>query len=160
MSFELAKSYIEKKGYSENIIHFETSTATVELAAKALNVESGQIAKSLSFKDKDGNIIMVVMAGNVVIDNRKYKEYFNFKASMLNLDDVEEKVGHKVGGVCPFGIKNGIAVFMDKSLLRYVEVYPACGDQNNVLRLSVQQLFELSNAKDWIDVSKIREYNK
>ena len=156
MSYELAKDYIKSKGYENNIIHFDISTATVDLASQALGVKAGQIAKTLSFKDKDENAFLIVMAGDVGVDNKKFKEFFNFKATMLSVEEVEEKVGHAVGGVCPFGIKENINVYMDKSLERFSDVYPACVDSNNVLHLSVTQLYELSNAKNWVDISKLR----
>lgn len=157
MSFLVAEQYINNKGFSKNIIHFEISTATVDLAAKALNVSAGQIAKTLAFKDKDGKPFLVIMAGDYGVDNKKFKDQFNFKASMIKSDEVENLVGHAVGGVCPFGIKPDIDVFMDDSLKQYNEVFPACGDQFNVLHLTVNELFTLANAKNWINVSKARE---
>lgn len=153
MSTEKAKAYLEAKGFGDRIIIHENSCATVELAAAALGVDGARIAKSLTFM-VDGAAIMVVTAGNMKVDNAKYKAQFGTKAKMLTPAEVDELIGHSVGGVCPFGINDGVRVFLDESMKRFDVVYPACGGSNNTVRLTVDELEQLSNAEQWVDVCK------
>lgn len=153
MSFDLASSYLSHKGYGDRIKVFEQSSATVELAAIAVGTNPGNIAKSLTFMVNE-KPVMIVCAGDVKIDNSKYKQQFSTKAKMLTREEVEDLIGHAVGGVCPFGIKEGVQVYMDISLKQYDPIYPACGSGNSAVELHEEELVELSQSIGWIDVTK------
>ncbi len=152
MAIEKVKEYFKKYNMDNKIIEFNVSSATVELAAKALNTEEERIAKSLSFRLKD-KIILIVLAGDAKISNSKYKSTFKEKAHMLSFDEVNELVGHPVGGVCPFAINDGIEVYLDESLKRFETVFPACGSANSAIELTIKELEKYSNYISWIDVS-------
>lgn len=152
MSTERAREHIEKLGFGDRIITHEQSTATVELAAEALGVEGARIAKSLTFMANGP--IMVVTAGDMKVDNAKYKAEFGTKAKMLTAAEVDELIGHSVGGVCPFGINDGVRVFLDVSLKRFDVVYPACGGSNNAVKLAIDELWECAAPEKWVDVCK------
>lgn len=154
MSIERAKEYLKQWDLEEKILEFSTSSATVELAAKAAGCEEARIAKTLSFKDNEDNAFLVVAAGDRKIDNAKYKSAFGVKAKMLSFDEVEPRIGHAVGGVCPFGINEGIDVYFDESLKRFSTVFPACGSSNSAIELTPNQFFTVAKAKAWVDVSK------
>ncbi|TQR19383.1 YbaK/EbsC family protein [Psychrobacillus vulpis] len=153
MAIELVRDYFKELGIAYKILEFETSSATVELAAQALNVEPGRIAKTLSFKIED-HCILVVAAGDAKIDNPKFKATFGVKAKMLTPEEVLEQVGHAVGGVCPFGIPENVSVFLDESLKRFETVFPACGSSNSAIELTIEELYTYANGQGWIDVSK------
>lgn len=153
MSVEKVREYFKKYNIENRIQEFEESSATVELAAKALKCEPERIAKTLSFKIEDKPILIVV-AGDARIDNSKYKAQFGKKAKMLTQDEVLELIGHPVGGVCPFAINEGVDVYLDKSLKRFENVYPACGSSNSAIQLSIEELEKYSNYISWIDVCK------
>ncbi len=153
MSLERAKSYLKNYSLDENIIVLEESTATVELASHALGTKPERIAKTLSFL-VDSTPIVVVMAGDVKIDNHKYKECFKKKAKMLTPDEVETLIGHSIGGVCPFGLNDGVEIYLDDSLKRFETVFPACGTANSAIELSPSELDRITNNKGWIDVTK------
>lgn len=153
MSLEKAKEYLKKFNKENDILLFETSSATVELAAQAIGCKPELIAKSLSFKLKD-KIIIIVLAGDKKIDNAKFKATFGEKAKMLEFNEVEPLIGHAVGGVCPFGVNDGIVTYLDNSLKRFETVYPACGTSNSAIPLMVDELFTISNASDFVDVGK------
>lgn len=153
MSIEKAKAYLEEKGFGERIQIFDVSSATVELAALAVGTEPARIAKSLTFM-VDENPIMIICAGDTKIDNSKYKAYFHKKAKMFSREEVNSLIGHDVGGVCPFGIRAGVDVYLDVSLKRFDKVYPACGSANSAVGLSPEELEQLSACKEWIDVCK------
>ena len=153
MSLEKAKEYLKGYGLENNIMEFNTSSATVEEAAKALNCEEKEIAKTLSFLVNDEPILIVV-AGDKKIDNPKYKAEFNTKAKMITFDEVEGYTGHKPGGVCPFGIKENVKVYLDDSLKRFNVIYPACGSSNSAVKLTIEELEKVSNYEKWIDVCK------
>ena len=153
MSIEKVRAYFKPLGIEERIREFDVSSATVELAAVAVGVEGARIAKSLSFKVEDKPIIIVV-AGDAKVDNHKYKEQFHTKAKMLSPDEVTEMVGHSVGGVCPFGVKEGVAVYLDESLKRFDVVYPACGSASSAVKLTIPELETASGYLGWIDVCK------
>jgi len=153
MSLENVKKYFEKVGLADRIIVFEESSATVELAAKAIGCEPKQIAKSLSLL-VDGSPIIIIAAGNVKIDNQKFKAAFHQKAKMIPGDLVEEYIGHGPGGVCPFAVKPDVVIYMDVSLKQNEIVYPAAGSGNSAVRLSLKELEQLSNPKGWVDVCK------
>lgn len=153
MSLERARDHFRKFGMEERILELTSSSATVELAAAALHCEPGRIAKTLSFKTKEG-VILIVAAGDAKIDNKKFKDQFGQKAKMLDVQEAEGLVGHDIGGICPFGINPGIDVYLDLSLKRFQTVYPACGSSHSVIELSLEELEKCSNYKLWVDVCK------
>lgn len=153
MSFERAKEYLEARGYGDRIIVPETSSATVAQAAAALNCEPGMIAKTLSFLVED-RPVLILAEGMARIDNHKFKEYFHCKAKMIPTDMVEECVGHDIGGVCPFGVKEGVTVYLDESLKQHETVYPAAGNSQSAVRLSIADLEDCSGYTAWVDVCK------
>ncbi|KUO48936.1 MAG: EBSC protein [Desulfitibacter sp. BRH_c19] len=153
MAIERVREYFKKWGRDKDVLEFEVSSATVELAAKALAVEPARIAKTLTFKDGDG-AILIVAAGDTKIDNSKFKVEFACKAKMLNPEEVFEYTGHAVGGVCPFGLKNIMPVFLDISLKRFETVFPACGSSNSAIELTCSELEKFSMTKNWVDVCK------
>ena len=153
MSLQKAKEYLAQFNLADKIQEFNVSSATVELASKALNCEPGKIAKSLTFK-LDDKRIMILVAGDKRIDNRKYKNKFNKKAKMLTPDEAKTLIGHSVGGICPFGVNDGIEIYLDESLKDYSTVFPACGSSNSAIELSIEKLEEVVPYKEWIDISK------
>ena len=154
MSIEKVRNYFKKFNKDKDILEMEQSTATVELAALALETEEARIAKSLSFYDDDSAMIIVV-AGDAKIDNKKFKEEFGFKAKMLSPEDAVKYTGHAVGGVCPFALPENVKVFLDNSMKRFKTMFPACGSNNSAIELTLDELNELSNNEKWIDVCKI-----
>ncbi len=140
----------------DRVMEFDVSSATVDLAAQALGVEGARIAKTLSFKNGDG-CMLILAAGDARSDNKKFKEKFHFKAKMLTADEVLEMVGHPVGGVCPFGINEGIDVYLDVSMKRFTTVFPAVGSGSSAIELTLDELFQYSRALEWIDVCKLPE---
>ena len=159
MALEQAKKYLEEKGYGDRVKEFEVSSATVELAAAAVGVAPERIAKSLTFMTEDGPV-MILCAGDAKIDNPKYKAFFHTKAKMLSPEEVKECIGHEIGGVCPFGIKEGVKVYLDESLKRFDIVYPACGSSNSAVELNLAELEQLSGCLEFIDVCKGWEEEK
>lgn len=153
MSFDKAKKYLEEKGYADHIIELADSSATVQLAAQALGVEPGMIAKTLSFLNGD-KPILILAEGTARIDNHKYKDTFHVKAKMIPFDDVEQYIGHAPGGVCPFGINDGIAVYLDESLKKFDTVYPAAGNDHSAVKLTIAELEAVASAEGWVDVCK------
>ncbi|MDO5133317.1 MAG: YbaK/EbsC family protein [Eubacteriales bacterium] len=153
MSFEKASEYLRKRGLEDRILRPEASSATVELAAAAIGVTPGEIAKTLSFITKEGPVL-VIAEGTAKVDNRKYKDTFHTKAKMIGAQEVEALIGHAPGGVCPFGINEGVPVYMDESLRKYEVVYPAAGDDHSAVRLTVAELESASGAIGWVDVCK------
>ncbi len=153
MSIEKVKEYFTKFGIEEKILEFDASSATVELAAQAVGCEPARIAKTMSFMVNDVPIL-ILLAGDVKIDNPKFKAKFHTKAKMLSYDEVEPIIGHAVGGVCPFGINEGITVYLDESLKRFDSVFPAAGSSNSAIELTIPELEKYSNHCEWIDVSK------
>ena len=153
MSLEKAKKYLEEKGYADHIIELEESSATVQLAAEALGVEPGMIAKTMSFLQGE-KAVLILTEGTAKVDNHKYKDTFHVKAKMIPFGEVEEYIGHAPGGVCPFGIKEGITVYLDESLKRFETVYPAAGNDHSAVRLTIAELEDVAGACGWIDVCK------
>ena len=153
MSIEIVRSYFRDYGMENRILEFDSSSATVELAAQAVGCEPAHIAKTLSFLAGNEGML-IVAAGDAKVDNHKYKETFHTKAKMMTPDQAVELVGHAVGGVCPFGIKPGIKVYLDESLRRFDIVYPACGSANSAVRLSIPELESASKSSGWVDVCK------
>ena len=156
MSIERVRNYLSKWNLQDRIQEFAVSSATVELAAQALNVEGARIAKTLSYL-VDGGAILVVAAGDIRVDNRKFKDTFHTKAKMLTAEQASEMVGHAVGGVCPFGVNEGVKVYLDVSLKRFETVYPAAGSSNSAIELTIPELEELSGYTAWVDVAKDAE---
>ena len=154
MSIELVREYFRGFGIEDRILEFEVSSATVELAALAVGVEGARIAKTLSFLKKDGSCILIVAAGDARVDNARYKAYFGEKAKMLPHDAVPEYIGHAVGGVCPFAVNDGIAVYLDQSLQRFDTVFPACGSSNSAIELTIEELERYSGFSEWVDICK------
>lgn len=153
MAIEKVKDYFERLGIKHRIQEFDVSSATVELAAKALNCEPKRIAKTLSFM-VGNSPILIVTAGDARIDNSKYKSQFGTKACMLSPDQAENLIGHAVGGVCPFAVNTGVTIYLDKSLRRFESVFPACGSSNSAIELNIPELEKYSNYTDWVDVCK------
>ena len=156
MYIEKGRAYFRQFGMEDRVREFDVSSATVELAALALGVEGARIAKTLSFK-KDDSCILILAAGDARIDNHKFKDKFHMKAKMLAPEEVLSIVGHPVGGVCPFGINDGIDVYLDESLKRFETVFPAVGSANSAIELDLDELYKYSNAIEWIDVCKLPE---
>lgn len=153
MSLIKAKDYLKKFNLDNKIMEFDVSSATVEDAAKAINCKEEEIVKTLSFIVEDKPILIAV-AGDCKIDNSKFKAEFGTKAKMIPFENVEEMIGHAVGGVCPFGINKDVNVYLDESLKRFSTVYPACGSSNSAVKLTLEELEKTSNYKKWVDVCK------
>lgn len=157
MSIEKVKEYFKQYKIEDRILEFPVSSATVELAAQALNTEPCRIAKTLSFMVADYPIL-IVAAGDAKVDNKKYKAYFGAKAKMLSPDEVIEKIGHAIGGVCPFAINEGVRVYLDESIKRFETIFPACGSSNSAIELTPDELEKYSSFfVEWIDVCKLPE---
>jgi len=154
MAIERVREYFKSFGMEDRIQEFEVSSATVALAAQALNCEESRIAKTLSFH-LDEQVILIVAAGDAKIDNSKYKGFFGTKAKMLSFEEAEPLIGHAVGGVCPFAVNEGIDIYLDESLKRFETVFPACGSSNSAIELTLEELEKYSNYKAWIDVCKL-----
>jgi prolyl-tRNA editing enzyme YbaK/EbsC (Cys-tRNA(Pro) deacylase) len=153
MSIEKVREYFKGFGIDDRILEFDVSSATVALAAKALGCEESRIAKTLSFL-VDEKAVLIVCAGDVKIDNAKFKAQFKTKAKMLTAQQAAELIGHAVGGVCPFAVNEGVRVFLDESLKRFETVFPACGSSNSAIELEIGELEEYSGYEKWVDVSK------
>lgn len=153
MSIEKVKAYFKEYNMESRILEFQESSATVELAAHAVGVEPARIAKTLSFK-VDGKAILIVTCGDRKIDNSKYKHKFNVKAKMLTAQEAVDMVGHAVGGVCPFAVMEGVAVYLDESIKRFETVFPAAGSSNSCIELTPDSLFLYSDAREWVDICK------
>ena len=153
MSFESVKKYFESVGLGERVIALEKSSATVEEAAEAIGCEGKQIAKTMSFF-VDEKPVLIVMAGDARVDNKKYKAFFGQKARMIPGDQVEEAVGHAPGGVCPFDVHEGVTAYLDVSLQRFERVFPAAGSGHSAVDLTIPELVEHAKSVGWIDVCK------
>lgn len=154
MSIERVRDYFETQGIADRILEFETSSATVALAAQALGTEECRIAKTLSFHVED-SVVLVVAAGDAKIDNAKFKAAFHTKAKMLSFEEAEPLIGHAVGGVCPFAVNEGVQVYLDESLKRFATVYPACGSSNSAIEMTMEELEKYSGYETWVDVCKL-----
>ncbi len=158
MSIEIARAYLDKLGMADRIMEFDVSSATVELAAKAVGVEPARICKTLSFKLKDGTGILVQVAGDARVDNKKYKDCFGEKAKMLSPEEVPAYTNHEIGGVCAFGVtRDDVRIYCDESMRRFDMVYPACGSSNSAAGFTPDELFEVSCSLAWVDVCKLPE---
>ena len=156
MAIEKVREYFRPFGMEDKILEFEVSSATVELAAQALHYEEQRIAKTMSFM-VDDHAILIVTAGDAKVQNGMFKAEFSCKAKMLSFEEVEPLIGHAVGGVCPFGINEGVKVYLDESLKRFETVFPACGSGNSAIELTIPQLEQYSNFEKWVDVCKLPE---
>ncbi len=155
MSIEKVRSYLRQFAADGRILEFATSSATVELAAQAAGCEPARIAKTLSFKLHDDSVILIVTAGDAKVDNAKFKHFFGCKAKMLSAEEVEPLIGHAIGGVCPFGINEGVRVYLDISLKRFTTFFPACGSHNSAIELTTAELEQYStNCQGWEDLCK------
>ena len=155
MSIDKVKAYFRQYGMENQILEIEHSSATVELAAEAVGCEPARIAKTMSFL-KDGEPILIIAAGDVKVDNRKFKDQFHTKAKMIPYEEVEGYIGHAPGGVCPFAVKEHVLVYMDESLKRFETVYPAAGSSNSAIELNLEQLEKFSGSQGWVNVCKGR----
>lgn len=153
MSELKVREYLKKYRMDNRIITMDTSSATVALAAESLECEEARIAKTLSFKLED-KCILIVTAGDMKIDNSKYRQEFGLKAKMIPPEEVNELIGHPIGGVCPFAVNEGIKIYLDESLKRYSTVFPACGETNNAIELTIKELEDTTNYVKWINVCK------
>ncbi len=153
MSIEKVKAYFASVGMADRVLEFEASSATVALAAEALGCEPARIAKSLSFADGEG-ALLIIAAGDAKVDNPKFKARFGMKAKMLTPEDAVRLIGHAVGGVCPFAVNEGVPVYLDESLRRFTTVYPACGSSNSAIELTIPELEEHAHPAAWVDVCK------
>lgn len=153
MSFIKAKKHLEKYNLENKIMEFDVSSATVKEAAQALNCTEGEIAKTMAFIVEE-KPVLIVTAGHSKIDNSKYKQEFKTKSKMISYEEVENKIGHASGGVCPFGINEDVCVYLDESLKEFEIVYPASGSSNSAVKLTINELEKASNYKKWIDVCK------
>ncbi|WP_102272619.1 YbaK/EbsC family protein [Cytobacillus massiliigabonensis] len=154
MSFESVKAHLRKWNREMDIMVFDTSSATVDLAAEAIGVIPARIAKTLSFRGEEDKAILVVAAGDAKIDNKKFRQAFQMKARMLSADEVVEQTGHMIGGVCPFGLANDLEIYLDVSMKRFETLFPACGSTNSAIELTCDEIYEFSSAKEWVDVCK------
>ena len=157
MAIEKVKEYFRQFGIEDKIMEFDVSSATVNLAAEAVGVEGARICKTMSFLKPDGaGAILVQMAGDGRINNRKFKDQFGFKAKMLKPDEVIEYTGHAIGGVCAFAIeRDDVDVYCDESMKRFETVFPACGSDNSTIELTNDELYEYSRAVGWVDICKL-----
>ncbi|MDY2628642.1 MAG: YbaK/EbsC family protein [Lachnospiraceae bacterium] len=153
MAIEKVKEYFRKYGMEDRVQEFNVSSATVELAAEALHCEPCRIAKTLSFMVRK-EPVLIVAAGDAKIDNPKYKAQFGTKAKMLTSEEVENLIGHAVGGVCPFAVNDGVNIYLDASLKRFRTVFPACGSSNSAIELTIEEMEKYSGFMAWIDVCK------
>ena len=157
MSIERVRAYFRERNMEDRVQEFEVSSATVELAAQALNVKGQRIAKTLSFH-VDDHVVLIVAAGDAKIANPKYKAQFHTKAKMLSHEEAETLIGHAVGGVCPFAVNEGVDVYLDESLKRFETVFPACGSSNSAIELTIPELeANCDHFQGWVDVCKIPE---
>lgn len=154
MSIERGREFFKQYGIDDRIMEFDVSSATVPLAAKAVGTEPDKICKTLSFLLKDGTPILILVSGESKIANPKFKAKFHEKARMIPADQVEELIGHDIGGVCPFGINDGVTVYLDKSLKKHEYVFPAVGSDNSAIKLSIEELEKYSGYTEWVDVCK------
>ncbi|MDZ5721066.1 YbaK/EbsC family protein, partial [Bacillus sp. SXabc123] len=154
MSLESVKTHFKQWHRENDVMEFETSSATVEQAAETIGVMPARIAKTLSFRGEGDQAMLIVAAGDAKIDNKKFRQTFGFKARMLSPDEVLEQTGHEIGGVCPFGLAHDLEVYLDISLKRFETVFPACGSRNSAIELTLEELSEFSFSKEWVDVCK------
>lgn len=154
MSLESVKAHFKQWNREQDVMEFDASSATVELAAETIGVIPARIAKTISFRGEGEKAILIVAAGDTKIDNKKFRHTFGFKPRMLTLDEVLEQTGHAIGGVCPFGLKNELDVYLDVSMKRFETLFPACGSTNSAIELTKEELAQFSETRGWVDVCK------
>jgi prolyl-tRNA editing enzyme YbaK/EbsC (Cys-tRNA(Pro) deacylase) len=154
VSLESVKAHFQKWNREKDVMEFETSSATVEQAAETIGVSAARIAKTLSFRGAEEKAILIVAAGDAKVDNKKFRQKFGFKARMLTPDEVLDQTGHMIGGVCPFGLKNHLEVYLDVSMKRFETLFPACGSSNSAIELTKEEILQYSFAREWVDVCK------
>ncbi|MGE8079840.1 YbaK/EbsC family protein [Peribacillus loiseleuriae] len=154
MAIEKVRAHFKKYDREDDVMEFETSSATVDEAAATIQVIPARIAKTISFRGEGENALLIVAAGDAKIDNKKFKNLFGFKARMLSPEEVFLQTGHEIGGVCSFGLVRDLDVFLDISMKRFDTVFPACGSTNSAIELTRDELFQYSNALEWVDVCK------
>jgi len=152
MSVEQVRAYLDRWGRGKDVVEMDLSTATVELAAAALEVIPARIAKSISLRDSGSGAMIVVAAGDMKVDNRKFRDRFGFKPRMLSAEEALEFTGHAIGGVCPFALPPAITVYLDNSMKRFTTIFPACGSGNSLIELTMAELEEYSQCAGWVDV--------
>jgi len=152
MSVEQVRTYLDRWNRGKDVVEMDLSTATVELAAAALGVIPARIAKSISLRDSSDSAMIIVTAGDMKVDNRKFRDRFGFKPRMLSSEEALEFTGHAIGGVCPFALPPAITVYLDNSMKRFTTVFPACGSGNSLIELTPAELEEYSQCSGWIDV--------
>ena len=155
MAIDKVKKYFESIGELDRLMEFEESTATVDEAARAVGCEPGNIAKTISLLVND-KPILILLAGDVKIDNHKFKDTFHTKTKMIPIEDVEGYIGHAVGGVCPFAVNEGVPIYLDESLKRFETIYPAAGNEHSAVRLKLNEIEKFIKSAGWVDVSKLR----
>lgn len=156
MSLIRVKEYLKKYDADDRVIVLDESSASVKEAAHALNTTEGAIAKSIAVMINDEPVV-IVLAGDRKLDNHKFKEEFHVKAKMIPFEETESIIGHAPGGVCPFGLNDGVIVYLDESLKELEYVYPACGSSNSAIKLSLEEIEKFSNPVKWVDVGKAME---
>lgn len=156
MAIERVKAYFRAFEIEDKIMEFDVSSATVDLAARALNCAPARIAKTLSFKTHDGPVL-IVTSGDTRIDNARYKAFFGVKAKMLHGEEVEALIGHGIGGVCPFAVNSGVKVYLDESMKRFDTVYPACGSANSAIEMTMGELEQYACPESWVSICKTVE---
>ncbi|WP_108669199.1 YbaK/EbsC family protein [Peribacillus acanthi] len=154
MSIESVRAYLTRWNRDKDIMEFDRLSATVEQAADIIGVIPARIAKTLSFRGEGDSAILIVAAGDAKIDNKKFRNTLGYKARMLSPDEVLEQTGHAIGGVCPFGLKNPLNVYLDVSMKRFETLFPACGSKNSAIELNLEEIYEYSEAIGWVDVCK------
>ncbi|MBR1729799.1 MAG: YbaK/EbsC family protein [Selenomonadaceae bacterium] len=155
MAIDKVKNFLESINELDRLMIFEESTATVDQAAAAVGCKPGNIAKTISLL-VDNKPILILLAGDVKIDNHKFKDTFKTRAKMIPIDQVEELIGHAVGGVCPFAVNDGVPIYFDESLKRFETIYPAGGNEHSAVRLKLDELEKFINSVGWVDVSKFK----
>ena len=159
MSVEQVRAYLDRWDRGKDVVEMDLSTATVELAAAALGVIPARIAKSISLRDSGSGAMIVVAAGDMKVNNRKFRDHFGFKPRMLNSEETLEFTGHAIGGVCPFALPPAITVYLDDSMKRFTTIFPACGSGNSLIELTLAELEEYSQCSGWVDVCAARSSN-
>ncbi|MDR2596723.1 MAG: YbaK/EbsC family protein [Treponema sp.] len=152
MSVEQVRTYLDRWNRGKDVVEMDLSTATVELAAAALGVMPARIAKSISLRDSSDSAMIIVTAGDMKVDNRKFRDRFGFKPRMLSSEEALEFTGHAIGGVCPFALPPAVTVYLDNSMKRFTTVFPACGSGNSLIELTLAELEEYSQCSGWVDV--------
>ncbi|KSU84390.1 Cys-tRNA(Pro) deacylase, prolyl-tRNA editing enzyme YbaK/EbsC [Fictibacillus enclensis] len=154
MAIDSVRRHFKQFNREQDVMEFDASSATVQEAADTIGVIPARIAKTLSFRGEGDQAILVVAAGDAKIDNKKFRQHFGFKARMLSPEEVLDQTGHAIGGVCPFGLKNDLDVYLDESMKRFKTLFPACGSSNSAIELTCEELVTYASAKEWVDICK------